>query len=84
MMPQGIGEWIGKNLWAILALIVSAVASYNLGTATMASMKNDIDGIKAAGAQRREFMNDASQRLEYLCNRDKECTQRFDPMKVPE
>jgi len=79
-----LGEWIGKNLWAILALIASGVLSYNLGTATMASMKDDIDQIKAAGAQRRAFLNDTSQRLEYLCNKDKECGQRFDPMTVPE
>jgi hypothetical protein len=46
-MPQGLSEWIGKNLWAILALIGAAVASYNLGTVTMATMKADLDNLKA-------------------------------------
>lgn len=83
-MPQGLGEWIGKNLWAILALIGASVASYNLGTVTMASMKADHDQTRAIIMERRSFMNDSAQRLEYLCNKDKECRDRFDPMKVPD
>ena len=83
-MPKAMSDWIAKNLWAILALIGGTAQGYNVGTSAMATMKSDIDGIKAAGAQRREFINEAKDRLEYLCNRDKECSQRFDPMKVPE
>lgn len=56
-MPQGVGEWIGKNLWAILALIGAAVASYNLGTVTMASMKADVDILKERQRQDEKFHN---------------------------
>lgn len=83
-MPKAMSDWIAKNLWAILALIGGTAQGYNVGISAMASMKDDIDGIKATGVHRRTFMNDASQRLEYLCNKDKECSARFDPMKVPE
>jgi len=54
-MPKGVGEWIARNLWAILALIGAAVASYNLGTVTMAAIKADLDDVKARQKQDEKF-----------------------------
>ena len=54
-MPKAMSDWIAKNLWAILALIGGIAQGYNVGTSAMATMKADIDGIKAEQAKARQF-----------------------------
>lgn len=75
---------------AIIA-ILGSLAGFLLGTSQSADLARKIDAATTRLDQNdkvksghREFMGEAKDRLEYLCNRDKECSQRFDPMKVPE
>ena len=75
---------------AIIA-ILGSLAGFLLGTSQSADLARKIDAATTRLDQndkvksgRLEFLGEAKDRLEYLCNRDKECSQRFDPMKVPE
>lgn len=83
-MNKSLGEWLAKNLWAILALIGGAAQGYNVGTGKMDQMGHDVDRITAKLNARRQFMNEATGRLEFLCNKDAECRTRFQPMQTPE
>ena len=75
---------------AIIA-ILGSLAGFLLGTSQSAELTRKIDSaatrldrMDKVQDGRRVFIGDVSQRLEYLCNKDKECSARFDPMKVPE
>lgn len=75
---------------AIIALLATA-AGYLLGTNETAQMKNDLRGMierlnrwEHTAQGRRQFMNEAGRRVEFLCDRDKDCRERFKPMEVPE
>lgn len=75
---------------AIIA-ILGSLAGFLLGTSQSADLTRKLesatmrlDRIDRVQDGRRVFIGEAAQRMEYLCNKDKECGQRFDPMKVPE
>lgn len=75
---------------AIIAMLGS-LAGFLLGTNQSAEMSRRIernsdrlDRIERTQEGRRVFIGATASRLEYLCNRDKECGQRFDPLTVPE
>ncbi|MGL5734046.1 MAG: hypothetical protein ACRCYS_04190 [Beijerinckiaceae bacterium] len=80
----GMADWIAKNLWAILAMALAGAQGYNVAMSTIAATSTDVENLKRTLGARRSFMNDSKDRLEYLCNRDKECAARFDPINVPE
>ncbi|MGL5736605.1 MAG: hypothetical protein ACRCYS_17210 [Beijerinckiaceae bacterium] len=75
---------------AIIAILAS-LAGFLLGTSQTAELtrqiereQDRIDRIERTQEGRRRFVGETATRLEYLCNRDKECAARFDPMNVPE
>lgn len=75
---------------AIIAILAS-LAGFLLGTSQTAELTRRIerhderlDRWDKTADRRRDFMGDAKDRLEFMCNRDKECSQKFPPMKVPE
>lgn len=81
---------------AIIA-ILGSLAGFLLGTSQLSelSRRNDdnarrlneldkrLDGIDKVQDDRRLFIGDAARRLEFICNRERECRERFDPMTVP-
>lgn len=75
---------------AIIA-ILGSLAGFLLGTSQSAEMERKIDAVTSRIDRidrvqdgRRVFVGETAQRLEYLCSKDRDCGQRFDPMKVPE
>lgn len=85
-------EAIRSDLAAkLIGALAFGVIGFLAGTNQTAEMKRQIernserlDRWDKTATARRDFMGAASSRLEFLCNRDKECRERFDPMNVPE
>ena len=85
-------EKLRDNLAGIAAAALFAwIAGYaqgNNATATIKARQDATDEVvKRNSTQlnaRRQFMNDATSRVEFLCNKDAECRARFQPMQTPE
>lgn len=74
-----------------MAGIAMLAVGWLLGTSDSATIKNRqtemqtmVDRHEHQLGMRRQFMNDATNRLEYLCNYNKDCRTRFQPMQTPE
>ena len=85
-------EKLRDNLAGIAAAALFAwIAGYAQGTNVTATIKTRQDTMQAMvdrhekqlGA-RRAFINEATGRIEYLCNKDADCRARFQPMQTPE
>lgn len=79
-----LSEWIAKNLWAILAILGGAAQGYNIGTGRMEAMAHEISALNGQLKARGTFLDAAQDRIEFMCNRDKDCRARFPPMQSPE
>ena len=85
-------EKIKDSLAALIAVAVFAWIAGNVqGTSQLAELSHKMDQMieKQAAWERtangrREFMNDAGQRVEWLCDQNKNCRANFERMKVPE
>ena len=74
-----------------MAGIAMLAVGWLLGTSETAALKNRqtemqtmVDRHERQLGMRRQFINDATSRIEYLCNKDAECRARFQPMQPPE
>jgi hypothetical protein len=83
-IKENIAALIAVGVFAWIAGNIQGTSQAALNSRDLTAMKIEIERINVRGEQRRVFMNGASQRLEYLCNKDKDCGQRFDPLTVPE
>ena len=76
---------------AALTALFAGTTGYLFGTSQTAQLVTRIDRLsdkldrwEVTAKGRREFMNDAGARVEMLCNDNKDCRARFQPMHVPE
>lgn len=74
-----------------MAGIAMLAVGWLLGTSETAALKNrqhemqmTVDRNTAQLNARRQFMNDTTGRLEFLCNYNADCRKRFQPMQTPE
>lgn len=74
-----------------MAGIAMLAVGWLLGTSETAAIKSRqhemqmmVDRNSAQLNARRQFMNDATGRIEFLCNYNKDCRARFQPMQTPE
>lgn len=74
-----------------MAGIAMLAVGWLLGTSETAALKNRQNEIKTMVERhehmlvaRRQFMNDSTGRVEFLCNYNAECRARFQPMQTPE
>lgn len=85
-------EQIKTNIASIgIVALLSIGIGYVLGTSQAAEMTRKIeknaerlDRWDKTAEARRKFMNDAANRVEFLCSRDADCRNRFNAMEVPE
>jgi hypothetical protein len=85
---QAANAWISDHLWKIVAALLVFYGTYSAGQATMESrvdaMESRLARIEGRLSQRFGFMNDATGPVNYLCEKDDGCRERFDPVRVPE
>ena len=62
----------------------TAMAKADKLEAHLGEVQAQLDNISRTQAGRRTVVGDASSRIEFLCNRDDACRQRFQPMQLPE
>lgn len=77
--------------WAALTSVFAFAVGLLFGTSDSAKLSAKMDRLtdkfehwEKTAEGRRVFMTDAGSRLEMLCAKDKDCSKRFQPMKVPE
>ena len=81
----------GNLLNSALAAMLSGLLTYTYATNQAVAMAAQIKDLNERVGRsemtirgRREFLNDATARVEFLCNEDRDCRGRFDPMRMPE
>ena len=75
----------------LIGALAFAAIGWLVGTNLSAEMirrvednQRRIETIEKTQAGRRVFVNGVAARIEYMCNRDDDCRERFKPMEVPE
>lgn len=84
--------WIKQNAWAIISTVgfgaMSIYAGIMIGQATMEMRIVELEGenskLQKKLSGRFEFMNNATARINYLCQDDPDCRRSFEPLRVPE
>ena len=62
-------NWLTKNLWAIVAMVLAAFQGYNVGTNAMAKVTDDVAGLRSREVARRPFLQCNTRRIYHLENK---------------
>lgn len=62
-------NWLTKNLWAIVAMILAAFQGYNVGTNAMDKIKDEVATLKTEVKERRPFLQCLNRRLYHIENK---------------
>ena len=62
-------NWLTKNLWAIVAMVLAAFQGYNVGTNAMAKVTDKVAGLEAREIARRPFSRCLDRRVFQIENK---------------